>query len=33
VAILLELFTHHGVPDIIVSDKGTQFTSYEIREF
>jgi transposase InsO family protein len=29
VAILHELFTQHGVPETIASDKGTQFTSHE----
>jgi transposase InsO family protein len=33
VSILLELCAQHCVPDIIVSDKGTQFTSHEFREF
>jgi transposase InsO family protein len=33
VAILLELFAQHGVPETIVSDKGTQYTSHEFRKF
>jgi transposase InsO family protein len=32
VAILLQLFAKHCVPEIIVSDKGTQFTSHDFRE-
>jgi hypothetical protein len=33
VEILLQLFAQHGVPVIMVSEKGTQFTSHEYREF
>jgi len=33
VAILSKLCAQHGVPDTIVSDIGTQFTSHEFREF
>jgi hypothetical protein len=33
VAILLELLSQHGVPLIIVGEKGTQFTSNEYRDF
>jgi transposase InsO family protein len=32
VAILLELFAQHGVPEKIASDKGTQYTSHDFRE-
>jgi len=33
VAILRKLCAQHGVPETIVSDNGTQFTSHEFREF
>jgi len=33
VIILRKLCAQHGVPETIVSDNGTQFTSHEFREF
>jgi transposase InsO family protein len=33
VAILRKLCAQHGVPETIVSNNGTQFTSYEFKEF
>jgi len=33
VAILRKLCAQHGVPETIVSDNGTQFTSHEFKEF